>query len=97
MTIIQPNKNKDLIKTIFLLGLLLGTTIIYGVFVYLQTVGLRHDLEIHKAELEKMHLENAEIKNKFFQLVDSDNLEKLAKEKGLVQEKNPQWASVSQF
>ncbi len=97
MTIIQPNKNKDFIKLTITLGLISVLVIVYGIFIYLQTVSLRHDLEVNKSNLEKLRLQNAELKNKFFQLVDSDNLEALAKARGLIQEKNPQWVSASRY
>ena len=77
-----------------LVGLVAVVAVVSG---YLQTVGLRHDLEARRAELDRLRVENVELKNKFFQLVDSTSLENLAKEKGLLQEKNPQWVSGSQL
>lgn len=68
-----------------------------AVFAYLQTVGLRHDVEERRAGLDKLRIENVELKNKFFQLVDSENLVNIAEERGLVREKNPQWVSGSQL
>ena len=47
--------------------------------------------------LETLKVENAELKNNFYGLVDVNNLETLAGELGLVQDKNPQWAFASRF
>jgi len=95
MTIIQPNKNKDVKRLAISLGLFLVCIIGVWVFVYIQTVNLRHDLADAKNSLEEMKVQNAELKDKYYGLVDADNLEKLAEDRGLVKDKNPQWAFVS--
>lgn len=97
MTIIQPNKNKDTRRLILILGSLLVGIFLTGVFVYLQTVGLEHDLAEAKEYLEQQKVENAELKNQFYGYLDADNLEALATERGLIQDKNPRWAFVSGF
>jgi len=97
MTIIQPNKYKDVKKLTISLSMFLVGTILMWMFVYLQTVNVRHDLASSKERLEEMKVENAELKDRYYGLVDADNLEKLAEERGLVKDKNPQWAFVSQL
>ncbi len=97
MTVIQPNKYREFIKLAVIMGLLSVFLIVYGVFTYLQTVSLRHDLEISQSNLDKLRVENAELKNKYFALVDSGSLTALAVQKGLVKDQNPQWVSASQF
>ena len=65
-------------------------------FVYMQTVNLRHDLANAKNHLEEIKVVNAELKDAYYNLVDADNLERLAAERGLIKDKNPQWAFASQ-
>ena len=95
MTIIQPNKHKDIKKLSTSLGILLVGVVSMWVFVYLETVNLKHDMANAKNRLDNIKVENADLKDKYYGLVDADNLEKLAMEHGLVKDKNPQWAFVS--
>lgn len=97
MTIIQPNKNEDIRRLITLLTVGLVGVFLAVVFLYMQTVSLKHDLAKKHNTLETLKVENAELKNNFYNLVDVGNLEKLAGELGLVQDKNPQWAFASRF
>ena len=69
--------------------------ILIWVFVYLQTVNLSYDLAKAKQHLEEVKVENADLKNEYYSLVDADNLELLAKERGFIKDKNPQWAFAS--
>src|SRR3989344_1139582 len=96
MTIIQPNKHKDIKKLSISLGILLVSMLSLWVFVYLETVNLNHNIVNAKSRLESIKVENADLKDKYYGLVDADNLEKLAIERGLVKDKNPQWAFESQ-
>lgn len=95
MTIIQPNKYKDLKRLVISLGVFLVGIILIWVFVYLQTVNLRHDLVNTKQHLEEAKVENADLKNEYYSLVDTDNLEILARERGFIRDRNPQWAFAS--
>ncbi len=92
MTIIQPNKYKDLKRLVISLGVFMVGIILIWVFVYIQTVDLRHDLVKVKQNLEEVKVENADLKNEYYSLIDSDNLEILAREGGFIKDKNPQWA-----
>lgn len=96
MTIIQPNKYKDIKRTAFWLGMVLVGMVFMWVFVYLQTVNLEHNIARAKNDLEELKVNNAEMKDAYYNLVDADNLELLAGERGLVKDANPQWAFVSQ-
>ena len=92
MTIIQPNKNKELKRLVIILSVVLISTFAMNVFVYLETVNAKHDLSRVRDEVEKLKVDNAELKNEYYALVDTENLERLAAERGFVQDKNPQWA-----
>lgn len=97
MTIIQPNKNEDIRRLVTLLSTGLIIVLLAVVFLYMQTVISKHDLAKKHNALEALKVENAELKNNFYTLVDVGNLEQLAGELGLVQDKNPQWAFASRF
>ena len=97
MTIIQPNKNEDIRRLVTLLSTGLIIVFLAVVFLYMQTVTSKHDLAKKRNTLEALKVENAELKNNFYTLVDIGNLEQLAGELGLVQDKNPQWAFASRF
>lgn len=97
MTIIQPNKYRDIRRLILALGSILVATFTIVVFDYIETVNLRHELSNRNESLEEMKVKNAELKNQFYSLVDAANLEKLAAEKGFVLDRNPQWALDSPF
>jgi cell division protein FtsB len=95
MTIIQPNKYQNIKRLTIILSSILIGVVVFGVFLYLQTVNAKHDLTKMKQELENMRVQNAELKEKYYSLVDATSLEQLAEERGLIQDKNPQWAFAS--
>src|SRR3990167_6829516 len=97
MTVIQPNKNESLTHLMFIFGFILVLVAFLCVVLYSRTVSLRHDIAAVQADINDMKVKNAELKNSFYSLVDSGQLEKLATEKGLVNDKNPQWEFASQF
>ncbi|MBI2011030.1 MAG: hypothetical protein HYS89_02255 [Candidatus Colwellbacteria bacterium] len=97
MTIIQPNKYQDVRRLALILGSVTIATIAVVVFSYIETVNLRHELSRGNESLEEMKVQNAELKNKFYNLVDNNNLEQLAAEKGFVEDRNPEWALESHF
>lgn len=97
MTVIQPNKNQNLIHLLFILGVISISIAALYVSIYSRTVNLKHDIQKIEAELEQLRVENAELKNDFYAAVDSRKLEELIKEKGLIYDKNPQWEFASHF
>jgi cell division protein FtsL len=97
MTILQPNKYRDIKKLCVVLGSILISVTLMGVFLYSHTVSLKHDLAKFKKDFEESEVANADLKNKYYDLVDADNLEKLAEENGLIQDENPQWAFALRF
>ena len=98
MTVIQPNKsNKNIIYLFLGLGILVFLGVSAAVAIYSQTVNLKHDIIGLSSELEALKLNNAELKNDFYKLTDQKVLEAVAKERGLIQDKNPKWVFASQF
>ncbi|MEX2054251.1 MAG: hypothetical protein WD883_01800 [Candidatus Colwellbacteria bacterium] len=96
MTIVQPRKETDLIKSRVLcisgIALTLGVVLLS----YLSLVGLRHDLANTRESLESMKVTNADFKNQYYSFTSNENLERLAGEMGLVKDQTPQWALASQ-
>ncbi|MCR4260940.1 MAG: hypothetical protein NUV96_01190 [Candidatus Colwellbacteria bacterium] len=96
MTIVQPNKEKNLrnITALCVTGVVLMLGI--ALFSYLSLVGLRHEISNTRESLEELKVANAELKNDYYALTSNDNLEQLASQLGLVKDKTPQWALASQ-
>lgn len=97
MTIVGPNQNKDLKRCWFYSTIGVGAMVVVVLLSYLSLVGLRHDLRNTRDSLEAMKVQNAELKNNYYQLISTESLESLAEEKGLIKDKNPEWALVSQL
>lgn len=104
MTSIQPNKEKTLsVKIIALLGVTLLFGVIFLIALYNQTVNLEHEIKAARDEVQNIQAENAEYKDKIFNLLSAKNIESIAAERQLVKEKEPEyiqahrWAVVSQY
>ena len=96
MTIVQPKKETDLRKCKMLS--ISGVVLMLGIvlFSYLSLVGLRHDIQNTREGLEELKVANAELKNAYYTFTSNENLEQLAAQLGLVKDRTPQWALVSQ-
>jgi hypothetical protein len=46
--------------------------------------------------MDALQIKNADLKNALYQETNSEALEKLAADRGMIQDKNPQWALASQ-
>lgn len=90
MTIIQPNKNKNKIN--FLISIMaLGAVFsaVWGVFLYNQLVNFRHEAGNYEKTVRQAEAENAELKNKLHQLIETTNSESSLNGNSLIIEKNP--------
>lgn len=96
MTIVQPNKDTDLKRAIWFSSLIVGVAIVMTLVSYVSMIGLRHDLASMRDGVDELKIANAEIKNAYYQLLSTDNLERVAAERGLVKDKNPGWVLASQ-
>lgn len=86
-------------KTVFLVALI-GVVMIGGglsVSKYVSCVSLSHDVYALDKKIEEMRVHNAELKSLLYKQTDVVSLEMIAEKKGLVQDKNPQWAFVSVY
>jgi hypothetical protein len=96
MTTIRFNKDRDIKNVITICCFGVGGMICAVLISYVCLVGTKYDLASVRSSLESMEIENAELKNEYFQLTNAESLEKLAGEMGLVQDKNPEWVLASQ-
>ncbi|RJP45948.1 hypothetical protein C4587_00130 [Candidatus Parcubacteria bacterium] len=97
MTLIQPNKNNILLhKLIFLFAALLVAEALWLVTLYNRSVNLGHDIASMRAELKEIEARSAELKNKLFVALDTDELEAFARERNLIEDKKPQYFTSSE-
>lgn len=92
MTFLQPNKDKN-----FFIRLVVGLSIpfIGGVFwliiMYNQVVSAEHEIAKLNKQIEETQAKNAELKEQAFVFFSGGNIDKLVQDRGLVQEKNPEY------
>lgn len=89
MTIIQPNKNFIFNPALVLLAVFLVFLAIFGIQLYNQNVGLRHAVSENQKKFQEQSALNAEYKNKYYQILNNRNIETVARQKGLIPDKNP--------
>ena len=97
MTIIQPNKAKNLKKVKLFAGL---TLIVFLASAYLSIsfysgiVKLRHELVKKEQAWRELGIKNAEFKNQLYALLDSKNMRQTAGILGLTIDKKPNFIEV---
>lgn len=104
MTFIQPKKETNLfskLNIILIIPIFVGLVLL--VILYNQIVSLNHEITVSRKKLGNLEAESAELKEKLFSFLSSNNMGELATSRNLVSEKNPeyfnpqkQWAFVSQ-
>lgn len=88
MTIIKSNKTNHKIN--FLISFLMLTFIVsavFGVFLYNQLVDFRHEIAGYEKIIKTAEVENAELKNSLYQLLDAG----LPENQSFVLDKNPEY------
>ena len=95
MTILQPNKNKQNLKSI-IVWCLLGVAIC-GLYIFQYNSLVRAQFEAKKLRtgIEDMELKGADLKNKLYATLDPAELKQLAVLSGLVVESRPQYMRVA--
>ena len=95
MTIIQPSATNTLLNKL-LVGLIsvlfIGALLL--VVSYNRLVNLDHGISQANLEFKKIQTENAELKDRIFALISSQNLEQLASTRKLVKERAPRYLEV---
>jgi hypothetical protein len=92
MTIIEPNKSK--FKSNFLIILIIGLIIsgaVLSIFAYNKSVSLSYNLNIQRKSVEALQVENADLKNQLYAVLDFQNAAQLADRLGLIKEKKPEY------
>ncbi len=97
MTTIRFNKDKNIKRFVVFCCFGMGAMICMVLVSYVYLVETKHGLSSVRSSLELEKIENADLKNQYFQLTNAESLERLADEMGLVQDKNPEWVLASQF
>ena len=96
MTYIQPYQNNNKIN--FLISILMLSSVgiaVFGVFLYNQMIDLRYEVSAQEKNIKQSEVDNAELKNNFYQSVNSKNLESLTEGRLLVLEKKPEYVKLN--
>lgn len=95
MTIISQHKTEYVHRTpLIVLGAITICTMALGLFWYNQIVNLSHELESRRQDIQKIQVQNADLKQRVYALVSFENLKKVARERNLVAEKNPRYLQM---
>lgn len=92
MTIIQLNKNNH--KKNFLISILMMVSVVmavFGIFIYNQLVSLRHEVKKQENNIQQAEVQNAELKNNLYSILNEKNIESLINQQSLILEKNPNY------
>ncbi len=95
MTIIKPTRHNNRFRyTIGVLIIFLGVGAVLTVMFYSGVVELRHRLAGTEKEMNKLEMQNADLKNRFYHKTAASHAEETARAAGLVNERNPSYLIV---
>ena len=97
MTIIQPHKRNN--SSNFLVSILTITCVVvalWGVFLYNQLVDIRHEVTNKQNDIQEIEVTNAELKNSFYNITDTNSLKSASNAQTLILEKNPQYVKMAE-
>lgn len=97
MTIIQPHKSNN--GSNFLVSILMmGCVVValWGIFLYNQLVDIRHEVGSRGNNIQKAEVTNAELKNSFYNITDTDSLKSASNAQTLILDQNPQYVKVAE-
>ncbi|MEK7168135.1 MAG: hypothetical protein AAB707_00280 [Patescibacteria group bacterium] len=98
MTIIQLNKNNH--KKNFLISILMMVSVVmavWGIFIYNQLVSLRHEVKKQENNIQQAEVQNAELKNNLYSILNEKNIESLINQQSLILEKNPNYIKTAKL
>lgn len=96
MTIIQPNRSSRGINLVFTASILaLLATASWSIVLYNGTVNIAHDISAKEREYKTLLAKNAELKNTFYALTDTNNLRRAAESAGLRAIARPEYVEES--
>jgi len=96
MTIIQPHKNDKSNFSISILMMCCVIMALWGIFLYNQTINLRHEVGTEKKNVQQAEVANAELKNTFYGITNIDNLKSASNAQSLVMDQNPQYVKLAE-
>lgn len=96
MTIIQPHKNKPLIRFLFALFLLLAGGGLFYIMEYNAVVAARQGITEAKNAIVQAQMDNADLKDAFYRVIDPVALKALAAGHGLSLVREPQYLQQSE-
>jgi cell division protein FtsL len=96
MTLIQPNKENILLNWL-LIALIFAATagVIWLIFLYNQTVSFTHGASALRDEAKRVETHNSELKGTIFALFEPGRVKGIAESGGLVADKNPEYARIT--
>lgn len=97
MTIIQPHKSNN--GSIFLVSISMMACVIvalWGIFLYNQLVDIRHEVSGKQSNIQKAEVANAELKNSFYKITDTDSLKSVSNAQTLILDQNPQYVKLAE-
>lgn len=91
MTIAQPNREVQLNKVLRLLFLGIVLSGMVSIFFYNQMVSQRTALRAATKNVDQLQLASADLKNRYYAVLDDKNLLQIATQLGYVKEANPKY------
>lgn len=92
MTFLQPKKDKNFLIRLMIISITpFILSVIFLVVMYNQVVTFEHEILKADKAIEESQILSAELKEKIFSFFSSDSVEKIMAEKGLIQDKNPEY------
>lgn len=95
MTLIQPNKNNNILNLILIaLSVAVTGAVISLIFLYNQTVSFTRSAASLREETGQLQAQNSELKSATFALLDPYHLSNLAAERGMTPGASPHYVSI---
>ena len=98
MTIIQLNKNNHNKNFLILILMMVSVVMaVWGIFIYNQLVSLRHEVKKQENNIQQAEVQNAELKNNLYSILNEKNIESLINQQSLILEKNPNYIKTAKL
>ena len=70
---------------------------VWGIFIYNQLVSLRHEVKKQENNIQQAEVQNAELKNNLYSILNEKNIESLINQQSLILEKNPNYIKTAKL
>lgn len=95
MTIVQPNRDKQLTSILRLLLAAIGVSLIICVVFYNRMITQRAAFRASDKLVGDLSVSSSELKNRYYELLDNQNLDKAASDLGYIKDSNPNYLRLS--